>query len=90
MNKADLIEAVALKSDISKSETRTVIENMISVISDELSRGEMVRIVGFGIFHVTERTAREGIIPSSKKLIKIPSRKVAKFRAGQELKNFIN
>jgi len=60
------------------------------VISKELSQGGSVRIVGFGAFHVTERTARDGIIPSTKKAIKIPSRKVAKFRAGQELKNFIN
>lgn len=90
MNKADLIETVALKAGFSKSDSKKFLDTFIGVISKELSQGGNVRIVGFGAFHVTERTARDGIIPSTKKAIKIPSRKVAKFRAGQELKNFIN
>jgi len=90
MNKADLIEAVAEKSGFTKSDAKKVLDTFIGVISEELSKGGNVRIVGFGAFHVTERTARDGIIPSTKEAIKIPSRKVAKFRAGQELKNSIN
>ncbi len=90
MNKADLIEAVAQKSGYNKSETKKVLDTFLGVISDELASGNNVRIVGFGSFHVIERTAREGIIPSTKQTIQIPSRKVAKFRAGQDLKNSIN
>lgn len=90
MNKADLIETVSGKAGYSKAETKKVLDTFLSVITEELSKGNNVRIVGFGSFHVTERTARDGMIPSTKKAIKIPSRKVAKFRAGQELKNSIN
>lgn len=90
MNKADLIEAVALESGYNKSETKKVLDTFLNVISNQLAKGDNVRIVGFGSFHVIERTARNGIIPSTKQAIKIPSRKVAKFKAGQDLKNCIN
>lgn len=89
MNKAELINAIAIESGLTKADSRKALDAVIKSISDALAKGEKVSLVGFGTFSVAERAARTGINPSTKKPISIPAKKVAKFKAGSELTSAI-
>jgi DNA-binding protein HU-beta len=90
MNKLGLIEAVAGKTNSTKSSTQRVLNALVATITEQLSSGQNVKIVGFGTFKVTSRAAREGIIPTTKATIKIPEKKVAKFVVGKDLGAAVN
>ncbi|MBN1463602.1 MAG: HU family DNA-binding protein [Paludibacteraceae bacterium] len=85
MNKADLINAMAEKAGLSKADSKKALDGFISAVTKALSKGDKVSLVGFGSFSVAKRAARTGINPATKKAIKIPAKKVAKFKAGAEL-----
>ena len=55
-----------------------------------ISTGGRVSLVGFGSFSVSARAARDGRNPQTGATIKIPARKVVKFKAGSELKDSVN
>ncbi len=92
MNRAQLDEAVLKSSsDIqTKAAASRVVDAVIGTISKELSKGRDVQIVGFGSFRVMKRKARNGRNPSTGESMKIPAKKVVKFRPGSNLNNSIN
>lgn len=85
MNKTEFIAAVAEKAGITKVESQKVVTAYAEVIKEQMLKGEKVAILGFGTFSVTERQARTGINPQTKKPIKIEARKSVKFKPGAEL-----
>ncbi len=85
MNKAELINAIAEESGLSKTDSKKALEALVSSITKALKEGDKVALVGFGTFQVSERSERTGINPSTKQTITIPAKKVAKFKAGAEL-----
>jgi len=89
MNKAELIKEVANKVDISKKDAGDVIDAVTEAITDTLSKGEKVTLVGFGTFQVIERQARRGRNPQTGKEMQIPAKKVPKFRAGKKLREAV-
>ena len=89
MNKGELVEAVAQKSNISKSEATRAVDSTFETIEGSLKKGDEVRLVGFGTFSVAKRAARDGRNPRTGETIKIPAAKVPKFKAGKGLKDSI-
>ncbi|MDR3705790.1 MAG: HU family DNA-binding protein [Paludibacteraceae bacterium] len=89
MNKADLINAISEKAGLSKVDSKKALDGFIGAVSGALASGDKVSLVGFGSFSVSERAARTGINPATKKSINIPAKKVAKFKAGAELADVI-
>ncbi|MGL4409518.1 HU family DNA-binding protein [Zoogloea sp.] len=87
MNKSDLVDQISAETQLSKVATAKVIDAMIVAVRDALQRGDSVTLVGFGTFHVGERSARNGRNPRTGKAIKIDSAKIPKFRAGKALKS---
>ena len=85
MNKAQLIEAVANDAKVTKAEAKRALEAVITATTKALGKGERVALVGFGSFSVGKRAARKGVNPQTGKEIKIPAKKVVKFKAGNEL-----
>ncbi len=85
MNKAELIDIVAAKANASKSATTVVVSAAIEAISDALSKGETVQFIGFGTFSVQDRQARTGRNPQTGKEMKIPAKKVVRFKPGAAL-----
>lgn len=85
MNKAELISAIAQEAGMTKVASKKALDAAVKVVSKALAKGDKVSLVGFGTFSVASRAARTGINPSTKKAIKIPAKKVAKFKAGAEL-----
>ncbi len=90
MNKGDLIEKIAKDCDMSKAATEQVLKSILATITEAIADGDKVTLIGFGTFSVTERAARDGRNPQTGKTIKIPARKVAKFKAGSKLVEAVN
>jgi len=89
MNKAELIAAVAEKSELTKKDAEKAVNSIISVITEALSRGEKVQLVGFGTFEVRDRAERKGRNPQTKEEIIIPASKAPVFKAGKALKDAV-
>lgn len=89
MNKAELINAAAEKAGLSKKDTETAINAALDVISENLSEGEKIQLVGFGSFEVKARAARVGRNPKTKEEIEIPASKVPVFKPGKALKDAV-
>jgi DNA-binding protein HU-beta len=87
MNKADLIQAVAEKSGLTKKESASAVDAIFNGISDSLAKGENVQLIGFGTFEVRNRKDREGRNPATGEAIKIKASKVPAFKAGKALKD---
>ena len=85
MNKAELIDAIALKADLTKADAKRALDAFIEATTDALKDGDRVALVGFGSFAVASREARKGRNPRSGAEITIPAKKVVKFKAGAEL-----
>ena len=90
MNKTELVAAMAEKAELSEKDAEGALKAFIDVVTDELKKGEKVQLVGFGSFEVSERAAREGINPLTKKPMSIPASKAPKFKAGRGLKDAVN
>lgn len=90
MNKAELVAAIAEKTELSKKESEKALKAFIDVVTEELKKGEKIQLVGFGTFEVAERAAREGRNPQTGKTMKIAASKAPKFKAGKALKDEIN
>ena len=90
MNKSELVAAIAEKTELSKKDSEKALKAFIDVITEELTKGEKVQLVGFGTFEVTARPARQGRNPLTKETIQIAASKAPKFKAGKALKDVIN
>ena len=90
MNKAELVAAIAAKTELSKKDSEKALKAFIEVVSEELKKGEKVQLVGFGTFEVAKRAARTGRNPQTGKEMKIAASKAPKFKAGKSLKDEIN
>ncbi len=85
MNKADLINNVAKEAEITKAQATIAVDTVFGSIEKALKKGESVTLVGFGTFSTSVRNARTGRNPATGKEIKIPKRRVAKFKPGKGL-----
>ena len=90
MNKAQLIDAMAAESGLTKADTKRALDAFIKSTGAALKGGDRVGLVGFGSFGVSKRSARAGRNPQTGKEIKIPAKKVIKFKAGSELTDSVN
>ena len=86
MNKAELIEEVALQLDLSKRQVAEVVEAFLDETKKAVAGGDRVAISGFGIFERAERNARLGRNPRTGETVKIKATKLPKFRAAAEFK----
>ena len=90
MNKTELVAAIAESAELSKKDAEKALKAFVDVVADELKKGEKVQLVGFGTFDISERPARKGRNPQTKKEITIPASKAPKFKAGKALKDAVN
>ena len=90
MNKADLIDAVAENSDLTKTSAARALDSAIENITNALKGGNSVTLVGFGTFTVRQREARMGRNPRTGEAIQIKASRVPGFKAGKALKDALN
>ncbi|MCI5851114.1 MAG: HU family DNA-binding protein [Sutterellaceae bacterium] len=89
MNKSELVELIAEKADISKAKAALAVEAFTAGVTDALSKGEEVALVGFGTFTTAKRAARKGRNPATGKEITIKATTLPKFRPGKALKDAV-
>jgi len=90
MNKNDLIGAVSAASGLSKSDTASAVEAVFDTITNALSDGDEVRLIGFGTFSVAKRKASTGRNPRTGEPMTIKASNQPKFKAGKGLKDAVN
>ena len=90
MNKAELIDAVAEDSDLTKASAARALDSAIENITSALRSGNNVTLVGFGTFTVRRRDARMGRNPRTGEAIQIKASNVPGFKAGKALKDALN
>ena len=87
MNKSELINALADKTQLSKKNAEKALNAFVDTINGALAKGEKVQLMGFGTFEIKERAARTGRKPSTGETIEIPAKKSPVFKAGKGLKD---
>lgn len=85
MNKSELIDTIAKDSDMSKADSEKVLNSILSTITEAVTAGDKVTLIGFGTFSVSERAARKGRNPQTGETLQIPAKKIVKFKAGSKL-----
>jgi len=90
VNKTELIEYIAGKSDLSKAASARALAALIEAVKKTLKKGETVTLVGFGTFSASKRAARTGRNPRTGAPLKIKAAKVPRFKPGKGLKDALN
>ena len=90
MNKAELVEAIANETGLTKAKSSEVVNTIVNKITESLKNGEKVSLVGFGTWSTTTREERKGRNPKTGEEITISKRTVAKFKPGNELTKNVN
>jgi DNA-binding protein HU-beta len=90
MNKQDLANRVAEATGLARGDAMRAIDAMLDTITDALSNGEEVRLVGFGNFVAGVRKASTGRNPRTGEPMDLAESVVPKFRVGRNLKDACN
>lgn len=85
MTKQQLIEKVAAKTELKKSEVEVAVESVLALIAEALQASERVDLRGFGSFGVKERKERQGRNPRTGETITIAAKRDAGFKPSKEL-----
>ena len=86
MNKSELIDALAARTDSSKAAAGKAVEAIVEIITAAVAKGEDVALIGFGTFKAAKRAARTGKNPKTGEALKIAATTVPKFSAGASFK----
>ena len=90
MNKAELIEAVAAESELSKAAAEKVLAATLAAVVKAVADGDTVTLIGFGTFKSSKRAARTGRNPQTGKELKIAATTVPRFTAGATFKTAVS
>nr|WP_255420874.1 HU family DNA-binding protein [Pelagibaculum spongiae] len=90
LKKPELIAAVADQAELSKAQAAKAVNAIVETITQAVSKGEDVSLIGFGSFQLRKRAARNGHNPQTGKSIKIPASKSVAFKAGKSLREAVN
>jgi integration host factor subunit beta len=90
MTKADLVDQVADKVDLTKKQTEVIVNILFNSITEALSQGDKVELRGFGSFRIRSRNPREGRNPKTGDAVHIPAKRVPFFKAGKELREMVD
>ena len=90
MNKAELVNAISEKASLSRKDAEKVLAAFTETVTESLTAGEKVQIVGFGSFEVVNRAARTARNPRTGEAVEIAASKTPAFKAGKALKDSVN
>lgn len=90
MNKTDLINTISERSDLSRVEIESIVDEFLQLIEDKVLKGEEVKLSNFGVFYKKARLARKGTNPSDGSPIIIPANNTVGFRPSKILKEKFN
>lgn len=86
MNKAELIQKLAERTGTTKAQTESIFDAALDIMQEAVSRGEDVKLVGFGVFSRTQRASRIARNPKTGQEVTLPSIKVPRFKPGKDFR----
>ena len=86
MNKAEFIDAVALKSGLSKKDAKSAVDAVLETITETLAKKDFVSFIGFGGFSTSTRAARTAKVPGTDRTVEVAATTAVKFKVGKDLK----
>lgn len=86
LNKAQLSELLFEQIGLNKRESSDMVDAFFALINERLVAGEDVKLSGFGNFQIRSKAPRPGRNPKTGQIVQVQARRVATFRAGQQLK----
>ena len=89
MNKSELVQAISTKTKMSKTQIENWLDATLEIIQKTVSKGEEVKLVGFGSFQKTKRRAKTGRNPKTGETHQIPETSIPRFKPGKEFKNSV-
>jgi len=89
MTRDNLVEQMASKAGVTKTQADAVLRAFIDVVTAALSADDTVGLTGFGTFQISKRAARQGVNPRTGEKLQIPAMNVPKFKAGKALKDAV-
>jgi DNA-binding protein HU-beta len=89
LNKSELIAAIAIKADLTKTDAERAVNACIDIIQGTVASGGDVTVPGFGAFKSSARAARDGRNPKTGEVIKIAATTVPAFTAGKTFKEAV-
>ncbi len=90
MNKSELAQVLALQADIPENEATLYVDVFFYQMRRALLDGNRVEIRGFGSFKIKNYAPYTGRNPKTGELVDVKPKKLPFFKAGRELKEFIN
>ena len=84
-----LAAALAETHEMAKKQSELILNDLVSLVTKHLKKGDRIRLVGLGILQVRKRAARMGRNPATGEAIKIKASKKVAFRASKELKEAV-
>ncbi len=90
MNKAELIDAMAAGSGLSKADSKKALDAFVGATTSALKKGNKISLVGFGSFDISKRKARSGRNPKTGAVIQIKAKNSVRFKAGSDLSSSVN
>ncbi|MFI3301503.1 MAG: HU family DNA-binding protein [Candidatus Gastranaerophilales bacterium] len=90
MNKEELVQEIAKKSNVTQKEAAEVLSALVETIQSNVAKGNKVTLIGFGSFEARKRAARVGRNPQTGKELQIPASTVPAFSAGKKFKSAVN
>lgn len=90
MNKAQLIEKLSGKTQLTKSQSELVLDAALEIIQAAVAKGDDVKLVGFGTFSLLQRKSRQGRNPKTGAPVEIPGAQVPRFKPGKDFKTLVN
>ncbi len=89
LTKTDFVDALSIKLKVSKAQAATMLDAFITVVEENMIKGNEVTLTGFGTFKVKRREARNGVNPKTGEKIKIAATKTVSFSVGKTLKEAV-
>ena len=90
MNKQELIAKIVKDTGLTKVGATGAVESLLDGIKKSLKKGNSVTFVGFGSFQTSMRKARTARNPQTGATVKVPKRRVVRFKSGKGLKDAVN
>ncbi|MGL5733179.1 MAG: HU family DNA-binding protein [Metamycoplasmataceae bacterium] len=87
MNKKELVQELASITELSQKDVELTINSFVTVVINQLKKGDQIAIAGFGTFKKVDKAARSGINPSTGAKISIAAKSVPKFTPAKPFKD---
>lgn len=86
MNKAQLVDKLSQKMHLTKSQAESFLNSTLEIIQNTVSKGDEVKLVGFGTFSRLSRKTRNGRNPKTGESVIIPQAHIPRFKPGKDFK----